>query len=110
MIKRPTKIKVACYDIDIIDFTPHESAIKARFGEFSCLENCIRLDPSITRINQIDTLLHEINHAIYWAYGIDDADKEERIVAAFATAWTQVFRDNPALLDFITASLHKTKK
>ena len=108
MTKRPAKIKVACFDIDVIDFTQHEATLLARFGEFSALENRIRIDPAINRIKGIDTLLHELSHAIYWAYGIEDEDKEERIVGTFATAWTQIFRDNPDLLVFIQESLKET--
>lgn len=48
-----------------------------------------------------DTLLHEIAHAIWWAYKLCDEDKEERIVGVFGVAWTQVFRDNPSLLWWI---------
>ena len=109
-MKRPTKIKVACFDINIIDFTSHEASLLARFGEFSALENHIKLDPAINKIKEVDTLLHELNHAIYWAYGIDDEDKEERIVGTFATAWTQIFRDNPELLEFIKHNLETKRK
>lgn len=72
------------------------------------MESTIRLDGGMNPIKAVDTLLHEINHAIYWAYGINDDDKEERVVGTFATAWTQVFRDNPRLLQYITESLKVT--
>ena len=45
--------------------------------------------------------MHEINHAIFWAYCIQNEDKEERVVSTMATAWTQIFRDNPKILRFI---------
>ena len=49
----------------------------------------------------IDSLLHEIGHTIFWTYGLEDEDKEERIVSIQATAWTQIYRDNPWLLKLI---------
>jgi len=103
MTKRPTKIKVACFDIDIVDWKPHST--RGKFGEYSSLENIIRIDFSVDKINIVDTLIHEINHAIFWAYGIEDEDKEERLIGVFSTAWTQVFGDNPDLLEFIKDSL-----
>lgn len=104
-MKLPTKIKVAAFDIEVVKWPFKEATAYARFGEFSCLEQLIRIDETMNTIKTVDTLIHELNHAIYWAYGIDDADKEERIVGTFATAWTQVYRDNPELLAFITESL-----
>lgn len=105
IVKLPEKVKVACFDITIEAWTHHKASENARFGEFSALTLTIRIDNSLSDIKKVDTLLHEINHAIYWAYSMDDNDKEERIVGTFATAWTQVYRDNPELLKFIGDSL-----
>lgn len=101
----PKKIRVAAFDIQIEDWRPISAAASRRFGEFSCMESLIRIDTSVDKVKVVDTLLHEISHAICWAYGVEDADKEERIVGTFGTAWTQIFRDNPALLDFIKEQL-----
>ncbi len=102
-VKRPTQIRILAFDIEIQDWPPHSA--RNKFGEFSALENLIKVDFSTDKINVVDTLLHEINHAIFWAYGILDEDHEERIVATFSTAWVQVYRDNPWLLEFIKHTL-----
>jgi hypothetical protein len=66
------------------------------------MEHTIRIRPDVpSRWVIVDTVLHEINHAIFWAYLLRDNDDEERTVATIATGWTQVFRDNPALLAWI---------
>ncbi len=49
----------------------------------------------------VDTVLHEISHGLYRAAGLDKKSSEENIVTAMATGWTQVFRDNPALLTWL---------
>lgn len=66
----------------------------------------MRIEECLAPTKMVYTLIHEINHAIYWAYKLDDEDKEERIVSTFATAWTQIYRDNPALMDFIKEKLN----
>ncbi len=104
-MKLPSKIKVAAFTIDIVNWQHHSAAAQGSFGEFSCLENVIRVDRSTNRFKLVDTLIHEINHAIYWAYGLEDEDKEERIVGTFATAWTQIYRDNPDILDFLQSAV-----
>lgn len=104
-MKLPTKIKVAAFDIDIEDWHHHSANAAHSYGEFSSQENKIRIDVTTNKIKLIDTFIHEINHAIFWAYGIEDEDKEERVVATLATAWVQIYRDNPDILPFIQDTL-----
>ena len=52
----------------------------------------------------LDTLMHEINHAIIWANSVSLSD-EESIVSGITPGWTQVYRDNPWLLDWIKRGL-----
>lgn len=58
----------------------------------------------------VDTVLHEVTHAIYWAYVIEDKDEEERIVTTMARAWTQVWRDNPDLLGWLGLAMMEVRK
>lgn len=101
-MKLPEKVKVAGFDISIVEWDHHVASAAARFGEFSCLEQNIKIDKTLGKQKLLDTFLHEINHAIYWAYGMQDEDKEERIVSTFATAWQQIFRDNPEVIAFVS--------
>lgn len=103
----PDKVKVACFDIKIIDWEPREASVRGRFAEFSAVNQEIKIDTSHGDIKTVDSLLHEINHAIFWAYEIHDEDKEERICGTMSTAWTQIFRDNPQVMDFVFNSLRE---
>ena len=60
----------------------------------------VQENPASTH-SAVDTLLHEISHAIFWVFHVRGGDSEERIVSAMGTAWTQIYRDNPDLLDWI---------
>lgn len=104
----PASIRVAAFDFAVVPWHPMSSAASRRYGEFSAMEGVIRVDPQAGNVKTCDTLLHEIGHAIWWAYNIQDEDKEERVVATTATAWTQILRDNPDLLRFINETLHPT--
>jgi len=59
---------------------------------------CTHLEPALVA----ETLVHEINHAIWHEYNLQDDDREERIVHGFGTGWTQVWIDNPDLIKYIT--------
>jgi hypothetical protein len=102
----PDSIRVGPYDFAIETLDAQRAMGKDFFGEFSPCEGRIALQldmPSI--VKAADTLLHETGHAIYWTYGVSDEDDEERVVGVFATAWAQVFRDNPWLLAWVGRAL-----
>jgi len=97
----PSVVRVAAFDVAIKNWHPLSATANGKFGEWSSVESTIRVDTTVAPMKVLDTLLHELNHAIYWAYEVEDEDKEERLVGVFATAWAQVYRDNPDLLRFI---------
>ena len=100
----PSNIRVGPFDFSVFWVDANNGVDKGEFGECDTTNLAIKIDKSVDRILQLDTLLHEISHAIYWVYGLEDKDKEERIVQIMATGWTQVFRDNPILRTFIEDS------
>lgn len=102
----PPTIKIGGYDFRIILWTDDEAAGAHRYGECSSVEQVIRLRRNFaTPFKAADTFLHELLHAIYWAWGVDDADKEERIVNLLGTALLAVHRDNPWLGLWLTETL-----
>jgi hypothetical protein len=102
----PGKLRVGPFDFRIEKLTALRAMGKDCFGEFSSCEGYVALQLDMpSTIKAADTLLHEAGHAIYSTYALAEDDKEERTVAAFATAWAQVFRDNPWLLAWLARSL-----
>lgn len=59
---------------------------------------CTHLDNMLVA----DTLIHEICHAIWHEYNLQDTDAEERIVHSMGNGWTQVMHDNPELIKYLT--------
>lgn len=98
-------LRVACFDVNVVLWNQKNAVAAGNFGEFSAYEGVIRVDSSLSGAMLIDTLLHEVCHAVYWAYGIDDGDDEERVCGAVGTGFTQVFRDNPRFLTFLIDTL-----
>lgn len=57
----------------------------------------------------VDTVLHELTHAIYGCSGLKPGDDEERVVSVFATWLTMLLRDNPDLLGWLRVQLAPRK-
>ena len=53
----------------------------------------------------MNTLIHELFHAIFYVYNIEEKDEEERVVNTFANGWHQVLSDNPAMLNYLKRTL-----
>jgi hypothetical protein len=98
----PEMIVISGFDIAIEKWSTVGAHASHRYGEFSSIEQLIRISESHAHPTMLlDTVIHEIMHAIYWAAGVEDEDKEERIVSAMSSAWMQIWRDNPALLAWV---------
>jgi hypothetical protein len=105
-MNRPTSLRIGAFDIAIETMTPVQVQVANGHGSFSSAELMIRVEETAASpASAVDTLLHEIGHAIWFAYLLEDTDKEERTVATMATAWTQIYRDNPELVAWIAATL-----
>lgn len=100
-IELPEKVKVAGYNIAIKAWSNHSATAASRYGEFSANEMEIRIDMSMHPEKLLDVFLHELYHAVYWAYDIRDEDKEERACSVLSTGMAQIYIDNPTVLAFI---------
>lgn len=102
MQQLPDRVRVGAYDFHIRKWTANESAGEQKFGVCSTTEQMICVQMTMpTRYKAVDTTLHEIIHAVYWAYGIEDGDKEERVVSIMGSALCALHRDNPWLADWL---------
>ncbi len=100
-IDLPKSLRIGPFDYTVEDWEPREAANDRRYGEVSHVLLRIRVDTCHGPLQALNTLLHEIMHAIWHQYSMGKDDEEERSIEIMAGAWTQVYRDNPDLLRFI---------
>jgi predicted nucleic acid-binding protein len=95
-------VKVGPTDFSI-EYVPLNDEL---FGDFSYINSRIRIEQNLKGTALVDTVLHEILHAI-WKLGQlkDKREDEERAVAIMATYLTQVLRDNPNMLTWLKKNL-----
>jgi hypothetical protein len=104
----PKSIKVSAFRYQVF-FDRAELATAQKESETSCLgavnhdELRIVVDPKLPHDQQADTLLHEVEHAIFHAVGIHAKDKltEHDVIERTNTLRLAVLRENPELVAFL---------
>ncbi|MDR5812026.1 hypothetical protein QCE62_00290 [Caballeronia sp. LZ033] len=68
----------------------------------------IHIGDDMSGFDEVDTVLHEIMHAIRFTQGRENGGEvEEDYVRSLATGLTNVFRDNPGLYRWVGRILKK---
>lgn len=94
----PASVKVGAFDYAIERWSACAAAGARRWGECSHTEYVIRVQVEVpSPVKAAEVFLHELSHAVFYVAGVEDDDKEERIVNLTAPVWLMVYRDNPWL-------------
>lgn len=102
----PSTIRVCGYDIVVKNMSREIADAEGCFGIYTHGKQEIKIDFSVSNERVIDTLIHEINHAIWNIFGLDDEEDEEKSVNTLSLGLMQVFRDNPKLYKYIGEMLN----
>lgn len=107
MSRRPKKVKVKEKEYKIVSRSKRWGKKHDAMGMITFNRNLIEVDESQSKEAMVDTVLHEILHAVVAEYGIKfkNLREEERVVHTMANGLTDVYKDNPALVDWIRARL-----
>ncbi len=97
----PQGVKVGPYSFSISTFPADDR--EDVHGYCLTTSRVIKVADTIKGALLVDTVIHEILHAIYWSAGLREGDDEERIVSLLATGWTQVLIDSPSVRKWLSA-------
>ena len=95
-MKLPKSLKIGLYDYEIKELPMNMSGDV--YGDASSAEKVIRVTQYYGDVKTVETLVHEVFHAIYHEWYMDEKDDEERLVATFSNAFCVVLQQNPELL------------
>lgn len=106
--KLPSRVKVGYRSLSIVVWEGWEAQRTPNFGEFDMATGEIRLHPAMDANKLVNTLVHELLHAVWamWCLPIDGKDglgdeTEEGIVQSVANGWTTLLYDNPQLAQLV---------
>jgi len=113
-----TKVKVGFADIMIERVDPSFKKNNTDcFGQYLSRENKIEIQKEISGIDYVNTLLHEIIHAVIFLSSLNsdggvlkDDDAEEQVANTITNWLMGVFRDNPAILDTLKETIYEMDK
>jgi len=98
-MKLPLKlIKLGHQDLLVRDFTDNEHPNYKGFFYPDIAEIALNLKSFKTNQSMLNTLLHEILHAVWKNKGLETEDDEEACVLLIANGLIEVFKRNPELV------------
>lgn len=88
----------------------HSDAMEGAAGLCFFDRHLIQVAPGQRPIEETDTVLHEVFHALLYCQGREYAGRtEETFVRALATGFTGLLQDNPEFLQWLSVRFpHKT--
>ena len=102
-MKFPSSVQVGLFEYTILIGDPtHANGL---YGKTTHSDLQIVIYPTGKDTVDLDTLWHEIKHAIWHMINLQDTDDEERIIRAMTTAELKVYQDNPELLELFCDTL-----
>lgn len=105
MADLPKSIRVGYRDYTVEDWPRQASGAAGRFGECDKVNAVIRVCTDHGAQKAANTLLHEALHAAWDVADLADSDLEEKAVTGLSNVLTQIWRDNPELIAFMSDSL-----
>ena len=99
----PKKIRVSVnkYDVELKkEVYLKKNQTTECYGVCNSTEKTIELSTSYPNHNVSCVLLHELLHALYYEYDLENRTPEEKVVSILSTGLTNLFVDNPKLLEY----------
>ena len=82
------------------------------YGQYLSRENKIEIQPDLSDVDEVNTLLHEILHASVWVCSLcqsgqplEERKNEELVINSLTNNLVQVFIDNEWLLPYLIKKL-----
>lgn len=106
MADMPKSIRVGYREYTVEDWPSNQASAGGRWGECDRMNLVIRVRTDLAPSVRAEVLLHEVIHTAYYNAVLQKDDDEERVVETLGNQLTQIWRDNPEFVAFMSASLH----
>ena len=97
----PRHIRVGTYDFLIEVKGRTEAVADSEFGRCQFFNQKIFVCEHQEPQSLVNTVWHEVIHAVHWVFGLDDGSTEEEFTNLGANGTLIVMRENPELMSWI---------
>jgi Zn-dependent peptidase ImmA (M78 family) len=106
----PRALKIGYQDFALLfEDASHDN--RTHFGLTNLLKSSIHVVRTGNKVEDINTLIHEILHACVYTQGIKlSHDEEELVVNSLSNGLVGVIRENPLLIEYILDQLGMLKE
>ncbi len=96
-------LRIGAYDVKVEWLEPSTAEDLEVCGKYESSREVIQIKKGMQQWKTVDTLLHEICHAIIYQHsaGTPKKEVEEYYVSIIGNGLSQVFRDNPKLKEYL---------
>jgi hypothetical protein len=107
----PRQVKVGGYTFRLTRVKPGEDDFEDDERGSVNFEQChMKFDETLSLQVLVNTLIHELQHAINNVYAITDGAQEEHVAEQSGNGWSQVWKDNPRLWSWLTRAWRELRK
>lgn len=100
-------LKIMYADVKVTGISSEQAEKRCMQGEYHAKKQEIEFDESLTETEKLNTVFHEVGHALVHTMGIKfhSGEQEEDVINSLAAGYITALKDNPAFLDWIQAIL-----
>ena len=110
-MKLPTIIHIGHRQIKIKEISPKTASKDEIYGDYDSTKDLIRIDKSLKDGKKLNTLLHEIVHVLLDHFHAELKLKdEEKVCEVLGVGLSDLFHNNPKLIELISSVYNTNKK
>lgn len=99
-LKLPKSVRVGFFNYNIETIDAELADSKGLYGYADNNKNEIRVSDGLNDQQLLNTVFHEILHAIHWQHGLSDSSTEEEFTNLSTNGLCAFFADNPGFVEW----------
>jgi hypothetical protein len=106
----PRRMQVGAFVFRVLLESSEHELLAEAFGRCDTDNRRIYVRQDMDAELALNTVVHELSHAVNWVYGVNDDSTEEQFTGQHTNGLIDLWMRNPRLVLWITKTLRRAKK